>query len=438
MAKIVMIGGGSYNWTAHLVRDMVVKPELAGSELWLVDINKKALKDLEAYCKALLQHAKSDFTLHTTTNRDEALPKADFVVITISTGGLEAMRPDLEIPYKYGIFQPVGDTVGPGGISRALRNIPVFMDFAKSIKKYCPNAWVLNITNPMTVLTQVLCQQGCKTVGLCHELYSLWGLLRDQLKCQWDEVSLQVAGLNHFGFILSARHKNYDAFKVFQKMASDSKTRMAKANVNLTHAETHGHHVFKFEYFRRTGMMLYPGDRHTSEFFSNVLTKDTGYGAAYHIRLTKIKDRYTWLNAAKKRVKAMTEKPSTIDLTPSREAMSSLLVSLMTGKPLVEVVNLPNVGQIENLPRGVAVETMATVTADKIVPHTVGTIPDELAMLLNHHAIRFNLVIQAALTGDRKLALQAMASDPLVREWNKAGEMLDKLLKANKKYLPQF
>jgi len=438
MAKIVMIGGGSYNWTAHLVRDMVVKPELAGSELWLVDIDKKALKDMEAYCKALLNRAKSDFTLHTTTNRDEALPKADFVVITISTGGLEAMRPDLEIPYKYGIFQPVGDTVGPGGISRALRNIPVFVDFAASIRKHCPNAWVLNITNPMTVLTQVLCQQGCKTIGLCHELYALWGLLRDQFKCQWDEVSLQVAGLNHFGFILSARHANHDGFKVFKKLAGDRKTQMIKANVDLTHADTHGFHVFKFEFFRRTGLMMYPGDRHTSEFFSNVLTKESGYGAAYHIRLTKIKDRYKWLSNAKKHVKAMTQNPSKIDLSPSREAMSSLIVSLMTGKPLVEGVNLPNVGQIENLPRGVVVETMGTVTADKVVPHTVGAIPDELVTLLSHHATRFNMVIEAALKGDRKLAMQAMASDPLVRQWNTAGEMLDKMLKANKKYLPQF
>jgi alpha-galactosidase len=438
VAKIVMIGGGSYNWTAHLVRDMVVKPELAGSELWLVDIDKKALKDLEKYCQVLLKHANSDWTIHATTDRDEALPKADFVVITISTGGLEAMRADIEIPYKYGIFQPVGDTVGPGGIARALRNIPVFVGFAKSIKKHCPKAWVLNITNPMTVLTQVLCEHGCKTIGLCHELYALWGLLRDQYKCGWDEVCLDVAGLNHFGFILAARHKNRNCFEIFKKLAGDRKNKMLKANVNLTHAETHGHHVFKFEYFRRTGFMLYPGDRHTSEFFSNVLTKDTGYGKAYHIKLTYIKDRYKWLNDSKKRVWDWTKNPSKIGLEPSREAMSSLMVSLATGKPLVEVVNLPNVGQIENLPRGVVVETMGTITADKVSPHTVGTLPDELAVLLTHHATRANLTIRAALTGDRRLAQQVMASDPLVRDWNTAGEMLDKLIKANKKYLPQF
>jgi len=433
-----MIGGGSYNWTPHLVRDMIAKPELAGSELWLVDIDKKALKDLEKYCQSLFRYTKCDFTLHATTDRDEALPNADFVVITISTGGLETMRADLEIPYKYGIYQPVGDTVGPGGISRALRNIPVFIDFAASIKKHCPNAWVLNITNPMTVLTQVLCREGCKTIGLCHELYALWGLLAEQFKCEWKDVCFEVAGLNHFAFILSARHKNRDGFQIFNKLAKDPKHKMLKANVNLTHAETHGNHVFKFEYFRRTGLMMYPGDRHTSEFFSNVLTKETRYGAAFAVKLTKIKDRYKWLGQAKKQVWKYTNDPSLVDLKPSREAMSSLMVSLLSGKPIVDVVNLPNIGQIENLPRGVVVETMGTITADKVVPHTVGRLPDEMAMLLNHHAARLNVVIEAARKGDRRLALEAMSTDPLVRDWNTAGELLDKLLHANRKYLPQF
>jgi len=438
MAKIVMIGGGSYNWMPHLVRDMMVKPELAGSELWLVDIDKKALKDLELYCHAAIQRINSDWTVHATTERDEALPKADFVVITISTGGLEAMRPDLEIPYKYGIFQAVGDTVGPGGISRALRNIPVFMDFAKSIKKHCPKAWVFNLTNPMTVLTQVLCEQGCKTIGLCHELYGLWGWLREQYKCGWEDICLSVGGLNHFAFILSARYRDRDCFEAFKRLAADPLNHMLKPKVNLTHAETHGVFVFMCEFFRRTGFQLYPGDRHTSEFVPNVLTKETGYGKAYNIKLTYIKDRYRWLSRAKKNTYDLTKNPSKISLEPSREAMSSLVVSLSTGKPVVEVVNLPNEGQIDNLPRGVVVETMGTITADKVSPHTVGALPDELTVLLTPHAIRTRIIIRAALTGDRRLAQEAMASDPLVGEWDTAGELLDKLIKANKKYLPQF
>ncbi len=438
MAKIVLIGGGSYNWTPGLVRDMIVRPELAGSELWLVDINPQALTDLEKYCKALFEYTKSDFTLHVTDSRDEALPDADFVVITISTGGLDAMKHDLEIPYKYGIYQPVGDTVGPGGISRALRNIPVFVEFAESIMKHCPDAWIINITNPMTVLTQTLAQAGCKVIGLCHELYAIWGLLKEHFHCEWDDISLSVAGLNHFAFILSAKYKDRDCFGVFKQWIDDPKNQLLKADVDLTHEQTHGHHLFKFEYFRRTGRMMYPGDRHTSEFFSNVLTKDTNYGAIYNIKLTKIEDRFDWLKKAKQHVKEWTEKPETVELKPSREALTSIMISLITGKPLVEVVNLPNEGQIDNLPRGVVVETMATITANSVVPHSVGTLPDDIAMLMSHHAHRYNVVIESALTGSRKLALEAMSTDPLVREWQTADKLLDELLQANKELLPQF
>jgi alpha-galactosidase len=438
VAKIVMIGGGSYNWMPHLVRDMLVRPELAGSQLWLVDIDPKALKDLERYSRALCAHINSDWTVHATTQREKALPKADFVVITISTGGLSAMRADIEIPQKYGIYQAVGDTVGPGGISRALRNIPVFIDLAGSIRKHCPKAWVFNLTNPMTVLTQVLCEHGCKTVGLCHELYGLWGWLRDKYKCTWEEICLDVAGLNHFAFILSARYKNRNCFEKFKQLADDPLNKLLKPNVNLTHAETHGVFVFMGEFFTRTGFMLYPGDRHTSEFVPHVLTKDTGYGKAYNIKLTSIADRVKWLNGAKKRVRQWTKDPATISLEPSREALSSLIVSLTTGRPIIEVVNRPNVGQIDTLPRGVVVETMATVTADHIAPHAVGALPDELTSLLTPHALRFNMIIRAALTGDRRLAQHALAGDPLVRDWSTAGTLLDKLIQANKKYLPQF
>lgn len=439
MAKIVLIGGGSYNWTPGLVRDMILREELAGSELWLVDINPQALSDQEKYCKALLEHTKSDFTLHTTGSRDEALPGADFVVITISTGGLDAMRHDLEIPYKYGIYQPVGDTVGPGGISRALRNIPVFVDFAKSIKTHCPEAWVINITNPLTVLTQTLSDAGCKTIGLCHELYALWGLLKEHYSCDWDDIDLSVAGLNHFAFILSAKYKGTDCFSdAFEKWVSDPNNQLLKADVDLTHEETHGHHLFKFEYFRRTGKMLYPGDRHISEFFSNVLTEQTGYGAMYGVKLTKIEDRFHWLDKAKEKTKGWTDDPGSVELKPSREALSSILVSLQSGKPLVEVMNLPNNGQIENLPQGLVVETMGTVTKDKVEAHHVGTLEDSIACLMNHHAVRNKVTTQAALTGDRTLALEAISSDPLVKEWSTADKMLDELIEANKQYLPQF
>ena len=351
------------------------------------------------------------------------------------------MRHDLEIPEKHGIYQPVGDTIGPGGISRTLRNVPVFVDLAKSFIKHCPEAWILNITNPMTVLTNTLVLQGCRRViGLCHELSTLWTRLTDHFKCDWHDISMQLAGLNHFAFILDATYQGQSIMSQFDTWASEPDNQAQGGDVDLTHQETLSlySHKFKYDFYRQTGRMLYPGDRHITEFFSNVITKQTGYGAAFGIKLTSIADRQEWFDKARKDTLEWTAKPETIPLKISREAISGIVACLCSSGKIVDVVNLPNVGQIDNLPRDTVVETMATIGNGTVAPHTVGALPDDLAMMLSHHAQRFNLTLQAALKGDRKLALEAMLTDPLVRNCQTAGKLLDQLLSANRKLLPQF
>jgi len=439
--KIVIIGGGSYCWTPTLVRDtLVTLSSKAEGEIWLVDLNPVALSDLEKCSQAIIGQLGSKFKLVATDDITQALPGADYVVITISTGGLEAMRNDLEIPQKYGIYQAVGDSVGPGGISRILRNVPVFIGLAEKIKRYCPEAWVLNITNPMTVLTQVLANAGCKTVGLCHELYVPWGLLKDHFNCDWHDISLTVAGVNHFAFILKAQYGNVDCFTVFDEWAKLSNTQVLKSDTMLTHERTHlGKHVFKLENYRRTGRMLYPGDRHTSEFHHNVLTEATQYGKMYAVNLTTTEERYQWLADAQKRVKEWTEKPETIELKASREPVAYLIRALSGGSPpWVDVVNLPNVGQIDNLPRGSVVETMGVTQTNQITASCVGSLPEDVVGLLYPCCVQFNMLIEAATRGDRRLALRAMCADPLVRDYVIAEKLLDELLEANRKFLPQF
>lgn len=439
MAKVVIIGGGSYKWSPGLVRDMAVNPALKGTELWLVDINEKALSDLYNCAKAIIDRVDCNFKLYSTTDRRQALKDADFVIITISTGGLEAMRYDLEIPYKYGIYQTVGDTVGPGGLARALRSVPVFLEFADDFRRLCPRAWILNLTNPMTVLTQLLVEEGCRVIGLCHELYAIWGLIKDHFSCNWSDIELSVAGVNHFAFILSARYKGYDCFDLFRQWAEEVGDQMLSADVELTHKETHSsRHLFKLDYFRKTGRMLYPGDRHTSEFFHNVLTEETKYGEIYGIQITRIEDRYKWLEDAKEKVYSWISDPLSIDLRPSREPIAGIIASMITGETMIDVVNLPNTGQIENMPRGVVVETMGRFSTDSVEPLPVGNLPVDIASMLNYHSLRFNLVIEAARKGSRKLALEALILDPLVREYKDAERLLDELLMAHREYLPQF
>src|SRR5256885_13674582 len=152
--RICFIGGGSYNWMPKLLGDLALTPDVEGS-IVLHDVNPSALEDIQRFGRKATAQAGANFNIETTTDLDRALDGAEFVVVTITTGGLDTMALDLEIPERYGIYQSVGDTVGPGGLSRALRNVPVMVGIAQAMQRYCPDAWMLNLTNPLTVLNRV-------------------------------------------------------------------------------------------------------------------------------------------------------------------------------------------------------------------------------------------------------------------------------------------
>src|ERR1700694_1879438 len=175
--RVCFVGGGSYNWMPKLLGDLALNPDLEGS-IVLQDINPAALEDIERYGRNAMASVGSNFTIETTTDLERGLDGAEFVVVTITTGGLDTMALDLAIPEKYGIYQSVGDTVGPGGLSRALRNVPVMVGIAQAMQRRCPNAWVLNLTNAVTVLTRAVgLTSRIKVVGLSHELFGVRGAL---------------------------------------------------------------------------------------------------------------------------------------------------------------------------------------------------------------------------------------------------------------------
>src|SRR5579864_6923298 len=168
--RICFIGGGSYNWMPKLLGDLALTDTLSGSVV-LHDVNPAALDDIQRYGRKVLQTTGSQFSIETTTDLDRALDGAAFVVVTITTGGLPTMALDLEIPERYGIYQSVGDTVGPGGLARALRNIPVVVGLARAIEHHAAGAWLLTLTNPMSTLCRAVTRTtSVPTIGLCHEL----------------------------------------------------------------------------------------------------------------------------------------------------------------------------------------------------------------------------------------------------------------------------
>src|SRR5437870_8391780 len=201
--RICFIGGGSYNWMPKLLGDLALTRDLEGTVV-LQDINPTALEDIDRYGRKVMASAGSNFSIETTTDLDRGLDGAEFVVVTITTGGLDTMGLDLSIPEKYGIYQSVGDTVGPGGLSRALRHVPVMVGLAQVMERRCPNAWMLNLTNPLTVLTRVVGMTAprIKAMGLCHELFGVRGGLIRMFGGGVEDFEMRVAGVNHLIWLL--------------------------------------------------------------------------------------------------------------------------------------------------------------------------------------------------------------------------------------------
>ena len=303
--KIAIIGGGSYMWTPTFLRDIAVTEDLAGSRVFLDDINPEALKLTTALGQKIAQEAGTNINIQAARDKEEALDGADYVILTISTGGLETMRNDIEIPKKYGIYQSVGDTCGPGGISRALRNIPVVVDIAKKMEMLCPDAYLMNYTNPLSTLTRaVRSETKIKAVGFCHELFGTMELLKRIFNVDDESrFDLEVFGINHLAWITRMKLDGEDAFPFLHKFIDENKTFGGYEKFeDPTHAVFFGNNSIKFKLFKAFGALNYVGDRHISEFFPYFLTEKSNWGEAYGVKLTPIEYRYRWLENDKKRI----------------------------------------------------------------------------------------------------------------------------------------
>ena len=217
--KITIIGGGSYNWCPTIIRDIL---RIDGINRWdfrLLDIDPPAARRIAKLGRKMGSDWKLSAQFMATDDQEAALKDADFVIITISTGGFGTMAHDLKIPEKFGIYQTVGDTVGPGGWSRALRNIPVFADLTRKIRRFAPRAFIINYTNPMRTLTKTISLHTDQpTVGLCHGLFEVYDVLK-RIFCPKDEkeLRLRIAGLNHFFWILGMTIRGRDGYKMLRR-----------------------------------------------------------------------------------------------------------------------------------------------------------------------------------------------------------------------------
>jgi alpha-galactosidase/6-phospho-beta-glucosidase family protein len=442
--RIVFIGGGSYQWVPTLFRDIAVHPVLQDCTFVLHDIHEGRNKELAEVCRILARKLRSPIHIETEPVLSDALLGADAAILCISTGGLDAMEADVDIPKRYGVFQPVGDSTGPGGISRTLRNVPVVTAIAREMERCCPDAWLLNLSNPMDQIVRAISLTSrIKVAGLCHEYMSFMGKVAGyfDLECWQDQTSAVIAGVNHFAWITELDIEGKDGLAMLRSHAWRKGSVAAKSQLVNLSENLSGEQV-KFALFDLYGAMPYPGDRHLVEFFPNFLSEQNHYGAAYGVELTTIENRrINWLGHFQDRIREWTSGgDDSVPRKPSDESLAPILAALFGGEPTIQPVTLGNSGQVENLPRASAVETLATFSRNRMSPHASGALPEPIRALVHKHCLVQDITVEAALEGSREKALQAMVADPLnsLLDYRDIKQLLNELLEANRGLLPQF
>ena len=451
--KIAYIGGGSKMWARVFMSDLAVAEGLGG-EIALYDIDIPAAQRNAAIGGHINADpaAKSKFDYVVYKDIEGALSGADFVVISILPGTFDEMESDVHLPERLGIYQSVGDTAGPGGIVRALRTIPMFVDIANAVKKYSPDAWVINYTNPMTLCVKTLYHTfpEIKAFGCCHEVFGtqkvLKGICEETMGLKdvdRRDIHVNVLGINHFTWFDQASYKGIDLFPVYRdyidKHFEEGYNEPDKNWANSTFACAHR---VKFDLFRRYGMIAAAGDRHLAEFMpGDEYLKDPETVTSWKFGLTTVAWRKEDLKNRLAKSARLVSGEEEIELKPSGEEGILLIKALCGLDRVVSNVNIPNTYlQIPNLPSTAVVETNAVFSRDSIKPLIAGNIPENVLALITPHVENHETVLQAALTCDRELVYKAFLNDPLVK--GRASEadvkkLADDMIDNTKKYLPE-
>ena len=447
--KIAYIGGGSRGWAIQLIKDLASEEKLSGT-IKLFDTDKSAALENEIIGNKITQsnESKGKWTYKVVETIEEALKESDFIIISILPGTFKEMAVDVHAPEKYGIYQAVGDTTGPGGMLRALRTIPIYVEFAEKIKKYSPDAWVINYTNPMAVCTRILYKifPEIKAFGCCHEVFSTQELLRAMLKemknieaDNRDEIMVNVLGINHFTWIDRAVYKHIDLIPLYKEFVDkhyDEGFKNPYDDKNLNEVFLSSNRV-KFDLFKRYGLIAAAGDRHLAEFLpSSWYLKDRDTVKQWKFLLTPIETRIKMRNELNEYRKRIISGEETIELKPSGEEGVRIIKALIGMENLTTNVNYPNYGQIKGLPFGVVVESNAIFSRDNIQPLLAGQLTLDVQNLIIRHSLNHEIIIDASLKKDKKLVLRCMLNDPLINlAPSIVSELLDEMLSGTKEYL---
>ncbi|MDR1127096.1 MAG: alpha-glucosidase/alpha-galactosidase [Treponema sp.] len=441
--KIAYIGGGSRNWAWVLMQDLCFEKDVGGL-IALYDINMEDAKTNEIIGNRLMAAHNPRWRFQAVPSLMDALKDSAFVFVSILPGDFKEMSVDVHAPEDYGIWQSVGDTAGPGGLMRALRTIPQFRTVARAVREYAPNAWVVNYTNPMSICTRTLYKEfpQIKAFGCCHEVFNTQKLLAAVLEdaglaekgsIQREEIKTRVLGINHFTWFDQASWKDTDIFPYYQKFTEKyAETGFRSAGAATTFAGggadasdddeverckyfTSAERV-KLDLFRRYRLIAAAGDRHLAEFCPHSWYLANPDQIEYWgFALTPVSWRVRNREKLKQRASAYRSGVKTMTPISSGEEGLNIMKALLGLGDIVTNVNLPNDGQMPNLPAGAVVETNAFFSRGNIQPLLTKGLPTDINALVLPHVWAQEGIIEAVFECDTEKAFRVFSHDPSIQ-----------------------
>lgn len=431
--KVAILGAGSSVFARQLMADLLCTPGLEKGTFALVDIDGERLELAHRIGEKLVESSGRAWSVEATGDRSQVLAGCDYVINTIEVAGLRNVRPDYEIPLKYGVDQCIGDTIGPGGIFKMLRTGPTWLEIVRDVEQLCPQAVVMNYTNPMSALTLLaLRTTGLQVVGLCHSVQGTSRKLSTYLDVPYEELRFRCAGINHQTWFTELTYRDEDMYPRLRQAARDPEIYecdpvrfevMLHFGAFVT--ESSGHFSEYVPYFRKRPDLL---ERYTRDGYRG----ESGFYA---------KNWPRWRAEADETIRAQLASGGDVVLQRSDEYGSFIIEAMETGHPVVIHGNVVNKGLIDNLPAGCCVEVPMLVDGTGLHPVRFGPLPPQLAALNAAHVYVHELMVQAVLERDRDPALLALTLDPLtaaVCSPDEIRQMFDEMWEAERVDLEVF
>ncbi|WP_407562852.1 hypothetical protein [Streptomyces sp. 184] len=446
---LVLIGAGSAVFTRGLLADLISADDLGAWQIRLVDVDDEALSVAARLADQMVRArgCEERISVRATTDRREVLPGADFVVTCVGVGGRPAWQQDHEICMTHGVFQPVGDSVMPGGISRLLRTVPVMVDIARDVAELAPDAHFFNYSNPMTANVGAMTRYGgAEVVGLCHGMHHVQRELAAFARLPFAETSTLYAGINHLTFIYDFRHRGEDAWPLVRaRMERELAEPCDPADIgSIWENGKAWHNPFSWEIFRRYGAYPAANDRHVVEFFPERWASGDYYGKKLGVDAFSVPEILDWGENRYLGMKDQAEGRVPLDesvfdrSTGEQEQLVAIIRSITFDRREMFSVNVPHRGAVPGLPHAAALEIPGVATARGLRPVSVPDLSAPLTAILARRLASVELAVEAAMTGSRDLAVEAVLADGAVTGPDAAADLTDALIAAQQRFLPQF